>query len=407
MRILHTSDWHLGQKFIGQSRDLEHGMALDWLLEQINRLEIDVLVVAGDIFDVNNPPLSAETLYFQFLARLRDTPCRHIVLIGGNHDAPGKIDAPKYLMQALGIHVVGKAGENPAACCIPLYDQNGKPELIVAAVPFLRDRDFKTGASGEGMEARMQRIRDGIYLFYQEIAAAALDLQAQFDPKPALMTTGHLYAKGAQATAEQQNIYIGDLENISADAFPDCFEYVALGHIHRPQMVGKKNHIRYSGSLIPLSFSEIQDQKTVIFLEMEAEKGLTQLESVPVPVFRKLASVRGALPEVENQLAALDSFDAPLSTWVEVEVQGEQVVADLSRHLRDFCKNFKLEILKIRRQGNTDNWENSHESAALEALSVEEVFLKRCEGMGLDSTVTKNLVQSFQELRNWMETNEI
>lgn len=405
MRFLHTSDWHLGQKFIGQSRDIEHGLALDWLLETIAAQQVDALIVAGDIFDVNNPPTSAETLYYQFLSRLVGSPCRHIIIIGGNHDAPSKLEAPKNLLQALGIHVIGKAA-GPEEELILLKDQAGKPLALVAAIPFLRDRDFQGSISGEGMDDRIQRIKEGIYKHYHEMAACAqeiLDTQKLDIP---VLTTGHLYAKGAAATEEQANIYIGNLENIAAEQFPEIFDYVALGHIHRPQIVGKKQHIRYCGSLIPLSFSEIADKKLVLLCDVEHGKGLVNIQEIPVPTFRKLATVRGSLAEIEAKLQKLHDPASPLPAWVEIWVEGDQEVAALDRHLRDIAKDLNLELLKIRRQHGSAALDALTETEQLDALSLEDVFLKRCESLGLSSEATATLLQTFGELREWMDAVE-
>jgi exonuclease SbcD len=399
MRLLHTSDWHLGQKFIGQNRDQEHERALEWLLTIIRDEHIDALVLAGDVFDVNNPPVSAEALYYRFLARLIGTDCRHIVIIGGNHDAPTKLEAPKKLLHALGIQVVGCAADNLSDEIIVLKDPEGRPEAVVAAVPFLRDKDFKISLSGESSEARINRIKEGIYQHYRDIAALTVNAGLSVP----IIATGHLYAKGASSAAEQNNIYIGNLENIAAEQFPEAFDYVALGHIHRPQKVGKKNHIRYSGSLIPLSFSEVSDKKLVLVCQLEPGKGLTGVKEIPVPIFRRLIALRGSLEQIESKLTKSNDPDAPLPAWVEVVVEGDPGIAGLVQHLRDFAKGFNLEILKIRNERPREGLLENTEARLLESLTPEEVFIKRCESMGLGHEETSEMVQTFRELTEWMQ----
>ncbi|RME09699.1 MAG: exonuclease subunit SbcD, partial [Bacteroidetes bacterium] len=143
MKILHTSDWHLGQKLTGRDRDEEHRLALDWLADFIAQEKVDVLVVAGDVFDIHNPPNSARELYYRFLRKLIQSSVRHVVVIGGNHDSPNMLEAPKELLQLLGIHVVGAATGHVSDEIIELKDADGKVELVVAAVPFLRDQDLR------------------------------------------------------------------------------------------------------------------------------------------------------------------------------------------------------------------------------------------------------------------------
>ncbi|MEI6410863.1 MAG: exonuclease SbcCD subunit D C-terminal domain-containing protein [Bacteroidota bacterium] len=404
MRLLHTSDWHLGQKFMGQSREAEHSAALEWLLQTIEQEQIETLVVAGDIFDVNNPPIGAETLYYRFLARLIRTQCRHVVIIGGNHDAPGKLEAPKKILHALGIHVVGCASDDLTDEIITLSDPEGKPELIVAAVPFLRDKDFKISLSGESMEARIARIKAGIYQHYHDIALQTALLTEQFPGTPVL-ATGHLYAKGASAGEGQDNIYIGNLENIAASEFPASFDYVALGHIHRPQKIGKQQHIRYCGSLIPLSFSEIADQKIVLICDFAPGKGLQKVHEIPVPVFRKLKKVEGTLLEVEAKLLDLNEPDAAFPAWVEVVVEGDQTIAGVDRHLQDFVKNMNLELLSIKRLYKRQALDEVVETDNLDTLTTEEVFQKRCETQGLNAEETTKMLQTFGELREWMDNH--
>lgn len=398
LRVLHTSDWHLGQKFINQSREAEHGLALEWLLQTIENERIDLLIVAGDIFDVNNPPVSAEELYYRFLTRLKSTCCRHVVIIGGNHDSPSKLDAPRGLLRALDMHVLGCATEDPADEIIELKNAAGELEALVAAVPFLRDKDFKITVAGESTDDRIDRIKEGIYRHY---ALAGEQAAARARPGVPVLATGHLYAKGASSSGEQNNIYIGNLENIAAEQFPAIFDYVALGHIHRAQKVGKKNHIRYSGSLLPLSFSEISDKKSVLTVEFEPGKGLSAVREIPVPVFRRLLSLRGSLAKVEEKLQKANLPEDPLPAWVEIVVDGENTVGSLDRHLRELAKGFHLDILKIKHEHHAESLDQYTEVENLDALTPEEVFEKLLESRAEQDKTA--LLNTFRELRQWAE----
>lgn len=400
MRFLHTSDWHLGQKFIGQNRDAEYAAALDWLLQTIENEQVDALIVAGDVFDINNPPVSAEELYYRFLTRLIGSRCRHIVIVGGNHDLPSRLNAPAGLLRALNVHVVGSATDDPADEIVELREADGSLAAVVAAVPFLRDKDLKISVSGESTDERVNRIREGIAEHYRQIGELVSNQMPSTVHRPPSIVTGHLHAAGAVSHSEQRNIYIGNLDNIAADQFPEVFDYVALGHIHRPQRVGKFDHIRYSGSLIPLSFSETQDRKIVLLLDFLPTQRRPEIREIAVPIFRKLLSVRGSLPDVEAKLEAAHNPDAPLPAWVEVVVESDHHIPNLDLVLREKAKNWRLEILKIKNERRFQTLDDLAAAAEnLDNLSPEEVFLKKIEG--LPEIEQAELVDSFRELQDW------
>jgi exonuclease SbcD len=396
MRILHTSDWHLGQKFITQSREPEQQMALNWLLEVIEREQADTLIVAGDIFDVNNPPVSAEEMYYRFLTNLKKTCCRHVVIVGGNHDSPSKLNAPRGLLKALDMHVVGATTGEPQDELILLKDNAGEPEVLVAAVPFLRERDFRTTTAGESVDERIRRIQEGIVGHYHDLVGKAEDFKGFF------VATGHLYAKGASTHEDQQNIYLGNLDNIAAEQFPARFDYIALGHIHRMQKVGKKDHIRYCGSLIPLSFSEITDKKSVILIDLDKKQKTPVIREIPVPVFRRLLTIKGSMTEVEKKLQKAHQPADPLPAWVEVIVTGDPGVAMPDRLLRELVVGMHLEILKVRVERNAFSLKEHVPSTDLAALSIDEVFEQRCISKGLGADEMGAVKQTFNELKEWI-----
>lgn len=402
MRILHTSDWHLGQKFLHNDRETEHNLALDWLRTCIETHQVEALIVAGDIFDVGNPPNYALQRYYRFLTSLLGTSCRHIVITGGNHDSPSTLEAPRELLQALNIQVLGAAPENPEDAFLFLKNEQGEPEAIIVAVPFLRDRDLRQGGHSDGAFDRVARIREGIVAHYQKLAALAEPYRQLNIP---IIATGHLYASGAGASERQDNIYLGDVANIEAGQFPEAFDYVALGHIHRAQPIGGHRHIRYSGSLIPLSFSEIKDDKSVALLDFEGSK-LGDIQIIPLPVFRRLKTIQGNAEEVKIALQNLaDSAHDELKPWVEVIVEMENYVPQMDVQLREFVADMNLELLKIRILRTTQAAENNEEATAnlaLEDLEVSDVFKKRCEQFNMAQEETTALVETFLELRQWM-----
>ncbi len=403
--LLHTSDWHLGQKFIYQDREAEHELALDWLLSVILEKGVDALIVAGDIFDIGNPPNYARRLYYRLLTSLLDTDCKHVIIVGGNHDSPAMLEAPRDLLAQLRVRVVGAASENPQRDILELHSSSGTLEAVVAAVPFLRDRDLHYSVAAEGGQARITRIQEGIRAHYERMAALVAPYQAQGVP---ILTTGHLYATGAQASGRQDNIYIGNVENIEARHLPEIFDYVALGHIHRPQRLDKQGRVRYSGSLIPLSFSETQDEKGVYHVTFGQGK-LPAVDWVAAPTFRRLKTITGDLETVQQKLRAFADRQEPggLTAWVEVVLELDAFVPQLDVLLQEFAEDMPLELLKIRIDRQYRGLYEQLPAPDLVLLEQElEVFRRRCRSYGAPPEEMPELEATFLELRDWIQEQD-
>ena len=403
MRLLHTSDWHLGQKFLSHDRDLEQRAALDWLLDLIERERVDALIVAGDIFDTHNPPHSARSMYYEFLTRLyKKSCCPHVVIVGGNHDSPGHLDAPGTLLSTMNIHVVGAVTGNPDDQIIELKNPDGETELLVAAVPFLRHRDLRDSRAAESDADRTERTRRAIVEHYQTLAERIETLA----PRVPVVTTGHLYARGAEGAEERANIYLSDTANIEAGQFSPVFDYVALGHIHRAQMVGQQAHIRYCGSLIPLSFSETEDAKEVVLVDFE-EKTITDIRSVAVPSIRRLKQIKGTAAFVKQRLQKLsEDYAHQEPSWVDVFVTGEENAPDINGEIRTFAADLHLKIFKVRTERQTTSLDTIRGGTALDDLQPTEVFEQLCEARGIEKKKRRELSETFQELQEWMRERE-
>ena len=175
MRILHTSDIHLGRILYSRRRYEEFEAFLDWLAEGVEVRGVEALLIAGDIFDTSTPSNRALEMYFRFLGRVAQSDCRHIVIIAGNHDSPSFLRAPRELLRALDVHVVAQASpESPADEVIVLRDGDGQAELIVGAVPYLRDRDIRTVESGESPDDKERKLKEGIAAHYTAVIDAAV-----------------------------------------------------------------------------------------------------------------------------------------------------------------------------------------------------------------------------------------
>lgn len=404
MKMLHTSDWHLGQNFMNNDREAEHQLALDWMIELITKEKIDAFILAGDVFDIGNPPSYARRLYYDFLRKLIKTSCRHIIITGGNHDSPSMLNAPAELLKAFNIHVIGAATGDLKDEIIELRSEDGKLEMVVAAVPFLRERDLHYSIAGESGVEQARHLRKAIVEHYQALGHLVEPYKKENVP---LLATGHLYAAGATASGKQDNIYIGNIENIGATEFPPVFDYIALGHIHRPQQIGKQIPIRYSGSILPLSFSEIKDQKSVVMITF-AENKLQQTEVVNIPLFRALKSIKGDLKKIREQLRKLDEETTGiLPSWVEVIVESDEITPRLDMDIREFAKELNLEILRVKIQRTQSSLEfGLEETVELDDLDELDVFKKKCEGFGIPESEMQDYVDAFLELRDWMNERE-
>jgi exonuclease SbcD len=397
MRILHTADWHLGKRLHRHSLHRFQVPFVDWLLETVRARAVDAVLIAGDIFDTANPSSEARELYYSALARLHGLGCR-VVVTGGNHDSPSVLQAPRQLLSALGIHVVGEKTERPEDMLVPLPDADGQPRALVAAVPFLRDADLRRMVSGEESTAREEAVREGIRTVFQAVAEAA---QAHAPRLPAL-AMGHLFARGASTSESERDIQVGNQADVSEAAFPPHFAYVALGHIHRPQRVGQEGRIHYSGSPVPLSFSESQDQKRVILLEV-SDEGI-QHESLPVPAFCRLPRIAGS--DLEDIAQKLDALDPAPEALIEVQLDGERYDPALTTGLDDCVAEFNRRQAHqqiVRRRARfadqaTGTGSLYAEEEAIEELRPEEVFREKLKHEQSEGEDRRLLEEAFAEI---------
>jgi len=323
MRILHTADWHLGARLIERDRLAEHAAFVDWLIDTLRDEKIDALLLSGDVFDAANPPQDAVALYFDFLKRLADLKTVKTIITGGNHDSASHLNAPRDLLRRFDVHVFGHAGADN------LVDLGG---CVVAAVPFLRERDLRQATAGETLAAVHGQIRTAIRDHYATLLAAARFL-AQGRP---VLAMGHLTVLGASTSDSEREIHIGTLDSIGAEIF-DGFDYTALGHLHRPQRVASRDNLRYSGSPIPLSFSEAADAKSVVLIETADMK----VETLPIPVTRHLIRVKAT-----RATLAADLDNVPAGSWAEVTVKLDAPEPDLDRQVREAAAG-RFEALKV------------------------------------------------------------
>lgn len=419
VKILHTSDWHLGQYFMQreQMRKKEHERFLDWLVEYLEQNHVDVLIIAGDIFDTRMPPNYALRMYFHFLHRVSQTSCGMTVVVGGNHDSVSTLHAPRELLQGHRVHVIGGATENIEDEVLVVKDAEENPIGIVCAVPFLADRDVRKFVPGESYEAKSKALLEGVKKHYRDVVDTAIAMREKVGNESLpIIASGHLYAAGGQASDGVRDLYVGSLGQIGAASFPEELSYVALGHLHVPQRVGGSEHIRYSGSPIALSFSETgknETKKQLLLVELEQSTDSPQVTSVPIPEFQKLRSLKGTLEELGQDLKTLDDPGEAESIWVEIQVDTDVFKVGTKEHIQLMAQDHPLEILAIKPLRRPDFTHMAQESEeTLEQLEVLDVFKKRLqaeantENKGDDSTMgytedeENELLQAFNEVVN-------
>ena len=347
VRILHTADWHLGLRLYKKELHEEHRKFFAWLLQLISNQDIDVLLISGDIFDQANPSNDTRKLYYEFLRQIINLNCL-VVITGGNHDSPGILNAPRDILEMLQIYVIGNVPEKIEDEIIELLDKDGSTAAIICAVPFIREQDIHRFTIGETFDDKRLQVSAAIRHHYQE-----LEKYCKEKYTVPLIAMGHLFAAGASTSDSEREIQIGYQSPVTADDFPPGFDYIALGHIHRPQMVAKQKRIRYSGSPIALSFSEFDNQKIVIELEITAN-GILQTDH-PVPVFRKLVKSKGSFDKVKKELEDFKNKGEG-KAWAELmiveDVASPMIQSAVSTFVADFASD-EIEILNHRITSNT------------------------------------------------------
>lgn len=364
---------------MGKSRQAEHQALIDWLLSAVEAHAVDAVLVAGDIFDTGTPPSHARELYSQLVVRLHAAGVA-LLLLGGNHDSVATLGESRALLARLGATVVA-AADDPAAQVHVLPRRDGAPGCIVCAVPFIRPRDVLQSQAGQSAEDKQQSLQAAIQQHYLAVHAAACArrdaLAAELGRPLPLIATGHLTTVGASASESVREIYVGALEAFPTNAFPPA-DYIALGHIHRPQRVGGLEHIRYSGSPIPLSFDEARQPKEVLLVELDGS-GLRAVTPLPVPRFQALVAVSGNLDTLRGAIgAAAAEGTRERPAWLEVTVADDDYLADLPARLDALTAGWPVEVLRIRRQrGNGAARLAAEASETLDELSPHEVFARR------------------------------
>jgi len=396
LTLIHTADWHLGQTFHGQERHAEHRAFLAWLLDTLTARQADALLVAGDLFDVVNPSLAAQELLYDFIVSAHERlPRLDIVLIAGNHDSGNRIELPAPLMRRLRTHALGRVSWlddgrlDAGRLLVPLTDAAGETRAWCLALPFLRpaevtgaalaSRDDDGGPSDADDAPASNDYVAGITRVHRQLIAAA---EARREPGQALVAMSHAHLHGAAVSeASERPIVIGGEESISAALFPSTIAYVALGHLHRAQQVGEAR-IRYSGSPLPLDFSEVAYPHQVVEVTLDGE-ALAATEAIPVP--RPVAMHRIGPGPLESVLAELEALEEDPALpkerwpWLEVRVELDAPIPDLRARVEAALKDKAVRLLRLERRLPAVEGDATAARVDLESLGPRKLFARTWE----------------------------
>ncbi len=422
MKILHTSDWHLGQHFMGKSRRDEHKAFIDWLLALVDKESIGAVIVAGDIFDTGSPPSYAREMYHQLVLDMKARECQ-LVIVAGNHDSVSMLNESKSLLSYLDTRVSSQANvDDLESHVIPLYDlkKNKKTKessiaAWVCAVPYLRPKDVMKSMSGQSEQDKKMGLLEQIGDFYQQVYQLASDKNNRLKNPVPIIGTGHLTAIGGQVSESVRDLYVGTLEALPTSVFP-TFDYLALGHIHRAQPISKDGRFRYSGSPIPLSFDELGREKTVVVIDTEllnrSEPKSKKVKPAPkmddvligdlfgndepevdsveitepenpitlhnVPNFQPMLSLKGNLKNLLKQISELSLSHQNRSgqtLWLEVTVMADEYLSDVHKRLLEAIEGLPIELLRVMRKSAVEKKDQVFETRkTLSELTVNDVF---------------------------------
>ncbi|MFZ6746317.1 exonuclease SbcCD subunit D C-terminal domain-containing protein [Undibacterium sp. JH2W] len=404
MRFIHTSDWHLGQTLHSAERGLEHQHFLDWLCTTLQEQKADALLIAGDIFDNANPSAASQKQFYRFLQQARNTlPELNIVIIAGNHDSPGRLEAPAPLLDVMGISIIGfvprmaDGSIDIARLVVPLRSA-GEVVAWCLAIPFLRPGDVPR------VETAVDPYMAGIARLYADAMQYALSLR---QPGQAIIAMGHCHMVGGEISEDsERRIVIGGTEALSANIFDSNIAYAALGHLHMAQKVGKQEHLRYCGSPLPMSFAEVDYQHQVLCVDLSGEQ-VSQITPLHVPRAIELLRIPRQPAPLATVLAALTHLDLPVQTdasyhpFLEVRVRLDAPEPGLRASIEAALEGKPVRLAKIdtsfASKTRSEHSQTDIELASLEKFQPEDIFQRLYQDKYQQAT-PDNMLQAFHEL---------
>ncbi|RTY81470.1 exonuclease subunit SbcD [Flavobacterium sp. ZB4P23] len=400
LKIIHTADWHLGQTFLQKSRIEEHTYFIDWLLKTIQTQVIDAIIIAGDIFDVSSPSIEAINKYHYFLLEAYKLKVQ-VIIIGGNHDSASRLNSYKDIFKILNVSIVG-GDLNNVGELIPVYKRGTtNAAAVIAAVPYLRDGDIRKIIEGE-------TVNEAHGLFTSEVKKHYDNLLKQAKtnyPGVPVIGTAHLYVTGcilSEPAEKRMHSLVGTLGQIPSSVFSVGYDYIAMGHIHKPQMVQHPDNViaKYAGSPISLSFNERNDLKEITVLTIADNK--IAHESLPIPLQRSVIRFEGKADEIIEKIK-LHEPSQVLPTWAEIIITEAVNYIDFNNEINDLCIDRKIEILNrttkftsINNQSIREEYIAGTDNNPLD--NIPKIFTIRCEKKGMNEESIAGIMPLFMQI---------
>ncbi len=407
LKILHTSDLHLGKSLYNFNRHDEFEKMLNFLIKTIVEQKVDVLLLSGDIFDTTMPSNDTQRLYYNFLNKLQQTSLKHTVIIAGNHDSPSFLGSPKILLESFcKLSIVPSIDpQNLDHEVLILEDVKGQPYLIVAAIPYIRERDIRAFYLDEDESDRNLGYCKAVSDHIKKVVECAFLKQEEIlnstRIKVPVVAMAHLFTAGGICLEDDgvRDLFVGTLSHIDATVFDPRLSYVALGHLHVPQEVMKNKFIQYSGTPLAMGFSEKQ-YKHFCLLSLDGEK--SELDFIQIPIFKHLSQVTGNLDEIQRKLLELKKLKQEV--LIEIIVEGNDDTQSLQDLISDLTRDSKLKILRIKDQRMEVKSLNLADSKGqtLEQLTDEVVFKKRLERDLIDDKEQEEYLKTYREMKTMM-----
>lgn len=401
IRILHTADWHLGQTFFGYDRTQEHEHFLDWLAGVLTKNKIDVLIVAGDVFDVSNPSAASQRMFYRFIHRVTtENPRLQLVVVAGNHDSAARLESPLPLLQEMRTEIKGIVRKQNGKIdyehlLVELKNAAGEVEALCLAVPFLRQGDYPV------VETEGNPYAEGVKELYARLLKYALKKRTDGQ---ALVAVGHLLATGSEIAEKDhsERIIIGGLESVSPESFPEQIVYTALGHIHKAQRVSGRENIRYAGSPLPMSFAEKHYHHGVVKVTLDEGWAveIEKLEYTPLVRLLSIPATEAAAPdEVLDELRGLELPEDEPMPYLEVKVKQSEPEPMLRQQVEEILEGKPVRLARIvsfYRQAAEGSVEEEVLTAGLQEMNPLQIVKATFEN-SYQTEMPEELVNLFQE----------
>lgn len=401
IRILHTADWHLGQTFFGYDRTQEHEHFLDWLAGVLTKNKIDVLIVAGDVFDVSNPSAASQRMFYRFIHRVTtENPRLQLVVVAGNHDSAARLESPLPLLQEMRTEIKGIVRKQNGKIdyehlLVELKNAAGEVEALCLAVPFLRQGDYPV------VETEGNPYAEGVKELYARLLKYALKKRTDGQ---ALVAVGHLLATGSEIAEKDhsERIIIGGLESVLPESFPEQIVYTALGHIHKAQRVSGRENIRYAGSPLPMSFAEKHYHHGVVKVTLDEGWAveIEKLEYTPLVRLLSIPATEAAAPdEVLDELRGLELPEDEPMPYLEVKVKLSEPEPMLRQQVEEILEGKPVRLARIvsfYRQAAEGSVEEEVLTAGLQEMNPLQIVKATFEN-SYQTEMPEELVNLFQE----------